>query len=68
MNNLDSHTKKEIHKMVVIAIVTFSTLIFYAYKFDGYVEMAIVFICGVVLLLYVTNKKVQDLLHSCRWL
>jgi len=68
MNDLDSNTKKEINKLILVSIVAFATLIFCAYKLDGYIEMAIAFIFGVVLILYATNKKVQDLLHSCKWL
>ena len=68
MNDLDSNTKKEINKLILVSIVAFATLIFCTYKFDAYIEMAIPFICEVVFLLYVTNKKVQDLLHSCKWL
>ncbi len=68
MNDLDSKSKKEINKLILISIIAFATLIFCAYKFEAYIEMAITFIFGVVLILYATNKKVQDLLHSCKWL
>ena len=68
MNNSDPNTKKEINKLILISIIAFATLIFCAYKFDAYIEMAIPFICEVVFLLYVTNKKFQDLLHGCKWL
>ena len=68
MNDLDSNTKKEINKLILVSIVAFATLIFCTYKFEAYIEMAIAFISEVVFLLYVTNKKVQDLLHSCKWL
>lgn len=68
MNDLDSKSKKEINKLILISIIAFATLIFCAYKLDGYIEMAIAFICEVVFLLYVTNKKFQDLLHGCKWL
>ena len=68
MNDLDSNTKKEISKLILVSIVAFATLIFCTYKFEAYIEMAIPFISEVVFLLYVTNKKFQDLLHSCKWL
>lgn len=69
MNNLDSNRPHEIDTIIFVSIIAFSVLVGCTYMLDSYVEMAIVFIFGVVLLLFAKgNETIHHFTNSCKWL
>lgn len=69
MNNLDSNRPHEIDTIIFVSIIAFSVLVGCSYMLGSYIMMAIIFILGVVLILYATgNETIHHFTNSCKWL
>ncbi len=69
MNDLDPNTKKEVDRLILVAIIALALFIGCSYMLDSYLMMAIIFILGVVLILYANgNETIHNFTNNCKWL